>query len=96
MKTEMAGRVRRNVTRTGTQSRRVGPGSTRPRVKPFFLFSPLPLFQSSSSFDPAHSPANEKMLFTRLSLLALASTLVSIVSGLEIIAPGGSNLWWGE
>ena len=43
-----------------------------------------------------HSPANEKMLFTRLSLLALVSTLVSIVSGLEIIAPGGSNLWWGE
>jgi len=34
------------------------------------------------------------MLFTRLSLLALASTLASTVAGLQIIAPGGSNLWW--
>lgn len=36
------------------------------------------------------------MLFARLSLVAFASTLIGAVSGLEIIAPGGSTLWWGE
>ncbi|KAF9788568.1 hypothetical protein BJ322DRAFT_1049699 [Thelephora terrestris] len=34
------------------------------------------------------------MLFARLSLVALASTLVSTVAGLQITAPGGPNLWW--
>jgi len=34
------------------------------------------------------------MLFTRLSLVAFASTLISTVAGLSIIAPGGSSLWW--
>lgn len=36
------------------------------------------------------------MLFARLSLVALVSTLVSTVAGLKIIAPGGPNLWWIE
>lgn len=34
------------------------------------------------------------MLFARLSLLALATTLISAVAGLKIVAPGGSSLWW--
>jgi len=34
------------------------------------------------------------MLFTRLSLVALASTLAGSAAGLTIISPGGSNLWW--
>ena len=37
------------------------------------------------------------MLFTRLSLVAFASTLVSTVAGeLKIITPGGPTLWWSK
>jgi len=34
------------------------------------------------------------MLFTRLPLVVLASTLISAVAGLKVISPGGSSLWW--
>ncbi|KAF9652378.1 hypothetical protein BDM02DRAFT_2960179 [Thelephora ganbajun] len=34
------------------------------------------------------------MLFARLSLIALVTTLVSTVAGLKVISPGGSTLWW--
>lgn len=64
-------------------------GSTvAPRVKTFFFLLPL----------ARRSPLpSRKMLFTRLSLLAFASTLVGTVAGeLKIISPGGSTLWWGE
>ena len=67
----------------------------RPRVKAF-LPPPFPLFFSLLPRSTQLIPPVRKMLFTRLSLVALASALISTVSGLKIIAPGGSALWWGE
>jgi len=57
----------------------------------------VPFLPSSFPFDTAHTPAVKKMLFTRLSLVAFASALVSTVAGeLSITSPGGSALWWGK
>jgi len=77
------------------------PSPAGPRVEASYSPSSLlPSYQLLSlAFDTCPTPSTQPiaMLLARLSLVALASTLIGTVAAeLKIIAPGGPTLWWGE